>query len=247
MCLLTRKKETNKQASKENEDLNATMNSRKPGMRSSKISIDLGNLGKQTSLQAPVEVIEQFAPLEHDARMDVGILDAKLENFMKTQDDLRDYLDQRKLKAKFADFQTKMRQWEKRSNIRRRFKEKFKKQSAHILANLVKARDTQFSERDQTVEEVYNNYVEFKENLTQAMKKEKVLNDFLFNIPDSAQIINIEDLQRLILKEESTHNERVKLLTDFVADVKSDCLTGANLFGFVQIPEVIIKRSYSRK
>ena len=46
-----------------------------------------------------------------------------------------------------------------------------------------------------------------------AYKNEKVMNNFLSKLPDTAQSIEPEDLSRMILKEETVHNEKHELFT----------------------------------
>ena len=51
----------------------------------------------------------------------------------------------------------------------------------------------------------------------------------------------------MILKEENAFNEKRDLLTNFIVDVKQDCLMNANFFNFLQVPECVMKKNFTRK
>lgn len=111
-CLLTKRKDPPAgargaaQGADPAEDLNATRGRRGRGGKSMDISVELGQgggrptvgrlgstMGKKTSLVPEIAHFEEtFKIPDSDARMEIGVLDAKLENFVKTQDNMSSFL-----------------------------------------------------------------------------------------------------------------------------------------------------------
>lgn len=54
-------------------------------------------------------------------------------------------------------------------------------------------------------------------------------------------------MQRLILKAESAHAEVRDLYTAFVNVVKNECVMNVHYFAFTSLPELIVRKNYTRK
>lgn len=52
---------------------------------------------------------------------------------------------------------------------------------------------------------------------------------------------------RLIQKEETAHNEKRDLYNAFVAVVKSECVMEGTFFSFTSLPDMIVRKGYTRK
>lgn len=104
-----------------------------------------------------------------------------------------------------------------------------------------------FVESKEVIQTVIDIYSKFQEDLLSTVEEEKFLNNFLQNIPSTTQMIAIEDLSRMILKEDTIHSEKKDQLNNFIADVKNECMMDANYCTFMSLPECILKKNYSRK
>ena len=60
-------------------------------------------------------------------------------------------------------------------------------------------------------------------------------------------MIHTDDLSRMILKEETAFSEKKELLVNFIVDVKQDCLMDSNHFNFMNVPECVLKKNFTRK
>ena len=65
-----------------------------------------------------------------------------------------------------------------------------------------------FVESKEVIQTVIDIYSKFQEDLLSTVEEEKFLNNFLQNIPSTTQMIAIEDLSRMILKEDTIHSEK---------------------------------------
>lgn len=73
------------------------------------------------------------------------------------------------------------------------------------------------------------------------------MNNFLAKLPETAQNIDTEDLSRMILKEETAHLEKHELFSQFVANVKAECVMQVHFFNFTSLPDLIVRKNYTRK
>ena len=67
----------------------------------------------------------------------------------------------------------------------------------------------------------YNRFVEDKEKYE---KEEKVINNFLSLLPESTQILEIKDLERLVDNENKAFRSEITILRDFAQVVKTECV-----------------------
>ena len=100
-----------------------------------------------------------------------------------------------------------MKVWKQRNRIRERMKRKNEKISEKLTKAFEKATNDFTVDQDR-VQEVNDLYTEFREELMTSIKQEKVLNNFLTNVPETSAIIDVEDLQRIIQKEKTLHTEK---------------------------------------
>ena len=78
-------------------------------------------------------------------------------------------------------------------------------------------------------------------------KEEKIINNFLCSIPETVQILEIKDLERVLDNETKSRKSQLALLSDFSQIVRNECVLNAHFFSFYDIPDLIVKRKYQRK
>ena len=66
-------------------------------------------------------------------------------------------------------------------------------------------------------------------------------------LPELAQIIEPDELTRLILKAENAHNELHEVYSQFVNVVKNECVMNVHFFLLTSIPDLIVRKNYTRK
>ena len=91
-------------------------------------------------------------------------------------------------------------------------------------------------------------YSEFQDHLKRCTKNENTLNNFMSGLPDNVQgVIEPDDFQRVIIKEENKYNELHDLFTSFIAAVKDECVMNVHYFSFTGLPDLILRRNYTRE
>jgi hypothetical protein len=93
-------------------------------------------------------------------------------------------------------------------------------------------------------------FLQFYEDKEQVEKEEKIINDFLCQMPDGGighQIMEIKDLERVLENETRTYKDENSLLREFAATVRAECVMEQNFFSFYDIPDLIIKKKFQRK
>jgi hypothetical protein len=93
-------------------------------------------------------------------------------------------------------------------------------------------------------------FLQFYEDKEQVEKEEKIINDFLCQMPDGGighQIMEIKDLERVLENETRTYKVENSLLREFAATVRAECVMEQNFFSFYDIPDLIIKKKFQRK
>ena len=73
------------------------------------------------------------------------------------------------------------------------------------------------------------------------------MNNFLCSLPEMAQNFDPDDLARLISKEDSAHGEKRDLYVQFVNVVKAECVMNVHFFNFTSLPDLIVRKNYTRK
>ena len=67
-------------------------------------------------------------------------------------------------------------------------------------------------------------------------------------LPESVQaLIELEDFQRLIIKAENSHVDLHELFTQFVSSVKDECVMNVHYFAFTGLPDLILRKNYTRE
>jgi len=150
------------------------------------------------------------------------------------------------IRQRFADFQSKLKVWRQRDRFRKRMKKQFKRHYQRLTENLDYQMQT-FQNDGQVIHECSQLYNDFQDHARKCYKNQKILNNFLAGLPEVAQSIDPDDLSRLILKAESAHNEVRDLYNSFVSVVKAECVMNVHFFAFTSLPELIVRKNYSRK
>jgi hypothetical protein len=93
-------------------------------------------------------------------------------------------------------------------------------------------------------------FLQFYEDKEQVEKEEKIINDFLCQMPEGGighQIMEIKDLERVLENETRTYKVENSLLREFAATVRAECVMEQNFFSFYDIPDLIVKKKFQRK
>ena len=148
-----------------------------------------------------------------EGRLEVSTLQAKFETFCKNQESLSSILNVKVIRQRFSDFQTKLKVWRQRDRFRKGLKKRFARNVKNMNELFEYVLHTFQANDPQIVHECNEIYTEFQNYLRQAYKNEKVMNNFIAKLPETAQSIDPEDLSRMILKEESAFQEKHELYT----------------------------------
>ena len=82
------------------------------------------------------------------------------------------------------------------------------------------------------------------------IKNEKTINNFLQDLPQLSQIghsIEEGDLARHLTNKSKKFGEDKTILDEFVAAVKLECIVDSLHFNFYDIPDMIVKKKYTRE
>lgn len=93
----------------------------------------------------------------------------------------------------------------------------------------------------------YKNFIEEKDTIE---NNEKIINDFLAMLPAggvSQLPLEIKDIERLQENDQRNFKAEFLMLKDFAQVVKSECVMKAQFFSFYDIPDLIVKKRYTRK
>lgn len=91
----------------------------------------------------------------------------------------------------------------------------------------------------------YNQFGEAKERCE---KEEKIVNDFLCQLPEGGhQILELKDLERVLENDTRAFKLETGLLREFSNVVRTECVMNQHFFSFYDIPDLIIKKKYQRK
>ena len=91
---------------------------------------------------------------------------------------------------------------------------------------------------------------DIKDFFEEVEKEEKIINDFLCQMPEGGighQIMEIKDLERVLENETRTYKVENSLLREFAATVRAECVMEQNFFSFYDIPDLIVKKKFQRK
>lgn len=54
-------------------------------------------------------------------------------------------------------------------------------------------------------------------------------------------------MEKLLKSEQSKIAAKMKMINDFVTTVRQECVMNQHFFSFFEVPEVVVKKNYSRK
>lgn len=187
-----------------------------------------------------------------DTRKDELKLDLKIiqERFDKTNadtDQLSGVLNAKKINARFADFKKKLDVWKDRLKVRDRIKRNFVKQSTSIRERLNKASTVEYTFDIEVLQEIERHYNDYKDALQSNFRMEKVINNFLVELPMTGHVIDMGDLERHILTRVRRFQEDLKIVSDFVQSIKTECVMDVKYFSFFEIPDLIVRKKYNRE
>lgn len=104
-----------------------------------------------------------------------------------------------------------------------------------------------FKQNKDRVERCITHYNSFAEDMNNARKDNKVVNDFLGHLPDGHGFLQADDLDKLLKSEQSKIQAKMRMLNELVTTVKQECVMNQHFFSFFEVPEVVAKKNYSRK
>ena len=84
------------------------------------------------------------------------------------------------------------------------------------------------------------------EQLSKERKEEKTINDLLAKLPESTYA-DVNDIERIINLEQDAFRANYSILTNFIQNVKSECVMQQYYFSFFNIPEMLVKKRTSKK
>ena len=64
---------------------------------------------------------------------------------------------------------------------------------------------------------------------------------------ENQQTIKPDDLNLLINRAETAHSEIRELYANFISQVKQECIMNVHFFSFTSLPEMIVRKNYTRK
>ena len=82
--------------------------------------------------------------------------------------------------------------------------------------------------------------------MNKVAKENKLINNFLSDIGPSGNVV-LDDLNKLLQAEQTKQRQKMEFLHEFITCVKQECVMDHHYFSFFEIPDLIIKKGYSRK
>jgi len=201
-------------------------------------AFDSGNMRMSTYGMSPQEL--------GDLRLDLAIMDQQYAKWAEEDQSMASILGNKQTKQRNLDFRQKLESWKKRV-VERKAKGKSTVDQGLLLRNFFDDQLKQYNQDRDRVEKCIQDYNNFAEDMKLRRKENKVINDFLANLPDGNHSLQLDDLDKLLKNEQSKAQGKQRLLEEFVQTVKQECVMNQNFFSFFEIPEVIVKKSYSRK
>lgn len=124
-------------------------------------------------------------------------------------------LNQKGIKQRFADFRKTMDVWKERGQFRNRMKRNYLRMKASIRDRLDKAQN-EFTFEVDVIMKTLEIYTAFHEGLEARIKTEKVINNFLSDMPQTGAFIETSELERHINNKKRKFDEEGKLMREFV-------------------------------
>lgn len=127
-------------------------------------------------------------------------MDNIFDKWFKEEESLSGVLNMKLIKQKNADFRVKLDVWKKRADERKRNQKRQFNHGKKIRTAFEKYQDDFNMEKDKVITCMidYNSFIEAKDR---AEKEEKIINDFLCQLPESSSVLEIKDLERILDNE----------------------------------------------
>ena len=179
-------------------------------------------------------------------KMDLKVIQDRYEAFKRAQESLSGVLNSKVIKQRFTDFRKTMEVWKERQQFRNRMKRNYLKNKQSIRDRLDKAQN-EFTFEVDIIQKTLEIYTAFHEDLEARIKAEKVINNFLSDLPQTGVIIEPSEIDRHIQTKKRKFDEESKVLSEFVSAVKTECVMDQTFFSFFEIPDLIVRKKYTRE
>ena len=134
-----------------------------------------------------------------DLRLDLATVDGIFDKWFKEEENLSGALNMKLIKQKNQELRSKLDAWKKRAEERKRV-QKRAFQHGKLLRQAFEQRQDDFNIEKEKVIACVIYYNQFQEGKDRTEKEEKIINDFLCQLPDPGlghhAILEIKDLER---------------------------------------------------
>lgn len=171
------------------------------------------------------------------------------DKWYKEEENLSGALNMKLIKQKNLELRQKLDAWKKRAEERKRLAKRAFEHGKKLREAFEKRQDDFNIEKEKVIACVID-YNQFKEAKERCEKEEKIINDFLCQLPEGGighQILEIKDLERVLENETRAFKLESQLLRDFAGVVRTECVMNQHFFSFYDIPDLIVKKKYQRK
>ena len=160
---------------------------------------------------------------------------------------MSDLINPKTTKARNVDVRLKLDSWKTLANTRKNLKKRAFEQGKAIRKHFEESQNL-FSMDKHRVLSCINEYNGFCDDKAKQAKDQKMINNFLCQLPEgSHSVLELADLDRLFKNEISKFQTKSQMLHEFASAVRQECVINQNFFIFFDIPDLIVKRKYSRK
>lgn len=179
--------------------------------------------------------------------LDLALLDAEYRKFASNDENTSDLINPKMTKTRNVDFRLKLDSWKALANTRKNLKKRAFEQGKAIRKHFEESQNL-FSMDKHRVLSCINEYNSFCDDKVKQAKDQKMINNFLCQLPEgSHSVLELTDLDRLFKNEISKFQTKSQMLHEFASAVRQECVINQNFFIFFDIPDLIVKRKYSRK
>ena len=171
------------------------------------------------------------------------------DKWYREEEALSTVLNMKVIKQKNIDLRQKLEAWKRRLEERKRLQKRASTQYQKLKTAMERHQEDFNMEKERVIACVLS-FLQFYEDKEQIEKEEKIINDFLCQLPDGGighQILEIKDIERVLDNETRSFKLESSLLREFAAIVRAECVMEQNFFSFYDIPDLIVKKKYSRK
>jgi hypothetical protein len=171
------------------------------------------------------------------------------DKWYREEEALSTVLNMKVIKQKNIDLRQKLEAWKRRLEERKRLQKRAATQYQKLKTAMERHQEDFNMEKERVIACVLS-FLQFYEDKEQVEKEEKIINDFLCQMPEGGighQIMEIKDLERVLENETRTYKVENSLLREFAATVRAECVMEQNFFSFYDIPDLIVKKKFQRK